>query len=716
MREALSFCRICPGYCGLVLTIDEDERIVDIRGDKAHPLSDGFACIKGLQSAHLYHGPQRLLHPLKRNTDGGHERITATQAIDEIAERMRTIATRHGLDAVAFFKGGNVYQNTLPSIYQRAFIEAFGSRSLFTNNTIDQSAKAVSADRLGSWHAGRNHFAIADVMMIVGGNPMVSISMFGFDAYNPVKKLKAFKARGGKLIVIDPRRSETAQFADIFLQPRPGEDVTIAAAMIRTILENGWLDGDFCDRHVAPLEDLRRAVAPFTLEYAELRADVPADLLLAATKMLATSKHGFITTGTGPSMAPRSNLMQHLFDSIDVLCGHFLREGDRVPHPGLMKKREWRAQVVPAGRCWEKGPRSRVRGLGLLYGEKMTGAIAQEITTPGEGQVKALLVDGGNPASSVADQRRVVEAFKSLELLVTVDPEMTETAQLAHYILPPKLQFEHPNMVGLLEHETSFHQRPVQQFVEAAIAPPSGSDLVDDWRVYYALAQRLGLQLCVDDVPLDMVVAPTPEEMFSLLFRNGNVTFEEIRQHPRGKIFDVQQTVLAADPAEKARFDIAPTDVLLEIEEVFSQGGSGPQSNKGSANLDLLLISRRLREVFNSAGRTSPRIRGHQPYNAAYMHPELLARYGLAAGDRIRITSAHGAVIAIAQGDGTLRDDVVSMAHGWGGLPDSGAPEENGVSVGLLISTESDFEVINAMPRQSAIPVRVEHARAHSEN
>lgn len=716
MREALSFCRICPGYCGLVLTIDENERIVDIRGDKAHPLSDGFACIKGLQSAHLYHGPQRLLHPLKRHPDGRYARIPVAQAIDEIAEKMRTIAARDGVDAVAFFKGGNVYQNTLPSIYQRAFIEAFGSRSLFTNNTIDQSAKAVSADRLGSWHAGRNHFAIADVMMIVGGNPMVSISMFGFDAYNPVKKLKAFKARGGKLIVIDPRQSETAQFADVFLQPRPGEDVTIAAAMIRIIIENGWFDEDFCERHVAPLEELRRVVAPFTPEYVEQRADVPADLLLTATKMLATSERGFITTGTGPSMAPRSNLMQHLFDSIDVLCGHFLREGDRVPHPGLMKKRDWRAQVVPPGRCWEKGPKSRVRGLGLLFGEKMTGAIAQEIMMPGEGQVRALIVDGGNPASSVADQRRVVEALKSLELLVAIDPEKTETAQLAHYILPPKLQFEHPNMVGLLEHETSFHQRPVQQFVKAAIAPPVGSELVDDWWVYYALAQRLGLQLSVDDVPLDMTAPPTPEEMFSHLFRNGNVTFEEIRQHPRGKIFDVQQTVIASDPEEEARFDIAPSDVLSEIEEVFSQGRFGRVSEPGDRRLDLLLISRRLREVFNSAGRTSPKIRGRQPYNAAYMHPQLLARRGLAAGDRVRITSQHGAVIAIAQADGALRDDIISMAHGWGGLPDSAEPEENGVSVGLLISSESDFEAINAMPRQSAIPVRVERAGARNQN
>jgi anaerobic selenocysteine-containing dehydrogenase len=705
-REALSFCRICPGYCGLILTIDDSEHIIGVRGDKAHPMSQGYTCIKGVQSAHLYHGQQRLLYPLKRQPDGRYARIPLEQALDEIAEKLRTIIGRDGPDAVGLFKGGNVYQNTLPSTFLSALQTAIGTSSLFTNNTIDQSAKAVSADRLGSWNAGKNYLAAADALMIFGGNPLVAIAAFGFDAYNPLKKLKEFKARGSKLIIIDPRRTETARYADFFLQPRPGEDVTIAAAMIRLILSEGWEDRDFCTRYVDRLDSLRAAIEPFTVEYAARRADIDAQVLRRATECFAKSSHGFATTATGTCMAPRSNLSQHLVDCMDVVCGHFLRPGDRVPNPGLRLKRSWHAEVVPPGRCWEKGPKSRVRGLGLLYGEKMTGALAQEITTPGPGQIKALIVDGGNPASSISDQRRIVSAMQSLELLVTIDPEMTATARLAHYVLPPKLQFEHPNMVGLLDYETAFHQRPVQQFVTAAIACPPDSELTDDWYVYWALAKRLGKSIIFDGIELDMERKPDPEDLFRLLFRNGNASFDEIKQHPRGHIFDIETYVEPARPGAIGKFQVAPVDVEAEIAKVAREDFGAQRYAPNGQPFDLLLISRRMREVFNSAGRTSPEIRKRRPYNPAYLHPDELAAHGLCEGDRVDITSDNGTIPAIIAADGDLRRGVVSMAHGWGGLPGEELPyESEGASTGLLVSTERDYETINAMPRQSAIPI-----------
>lgn len=710
-REAKTFCRICPAFCGLVLTIDEEDRILRIRGDHDHPRSEGFACIKGLTSAVLYHGAHRILHPLKRQANGSFAQVPAEQALDEIAERLAAIAERDGPDAVGFFKGSNVFYNTLPSALLHSFVNAFGSQSLFTNTTIDQSAKMVSADRLGSWNAGKNHMANADVTMLVGGNPMVAMAMFGLDAMNVVKKLKAYKARGGKLIVIDPRRTETAEFADIFLQPRPGEDAVIAAGMIRLVLANNWHDQEFCTRYAKQVEELRSAVEPFTPRYVADRADVSEALLIEATKYFAESSHGFVSTGTGPSMAPRSNLTQHLFDALEVLCGQFLREGEPVPNPGLVARREWRAEVIPPARCWENGPKSRVRGLGMLFGEKMAGVLAQEITTPGPGQVKALIVDGGNPATAIADQRRIVDAFKSLELLVTIDPEMTPTARLAHYVLPPKLQFEHPNLIGILEYETALHARPAQQYAEAAIRTPPGSDLVDDWSVYYSLAQRLGLQLKVNDVPLDMEHRPEPDDIFRLIFRDGPIPFDEIRRSEGGRLFDIQQQVVAGSPGGSARFQLAPADVVDEIAELHRPPPQPPTDAQGRL-FDLMLISRRLREVFNSAGRHSPQVRARQPYNAAYMHPDDLVARQLVSGDHVRITSDNGSIAGIVAADPSLRRGVVSMAHGWGGLPDEEDYQTNGSSVGLLISTERDCEKINAMPRQSAIPV---HVRAMDE-
>jgi len=708
MREARSFCRICSGYCGLTLSIDDGEKIISIRGDREHPASDGYACIKGLQSAHLYHGPQRILKPLRREVSGEYVQLAQEQAFDEIAAKLRTIIDTHGPDAVGVFKGGNVYQDGLSPFLLNAFLSALGSTSLFSSNTIDQSAKAISVDRLGSWAAGRNSFSVCDTIMFVGTNPLVAVSMFGVDHYNVTKKFKAFKARGGKIITIDPRRTETANLADIFIQPRPGQDVTIAAGFLRAILNEGWHDQDFCGQYADGVDRLREMVEPFTLEYVEERADVPPDLLREAARLIAVSHRGAVLTGTGPSMSPRSNLSQHLFDAINVICGHFPRVGDRIPNPGVMRKREWRAEVVPPGRCWEQGPKSRVRGLGRLFGEKFTGVLAQEITTPGQGQIRALLVHGGNPASSVPDQRRIVNAFKSLDLLVAVDPEMTTTAQLAHYVLPPKLQFETSNMVGLIDYETALRDVPFQQFVEPAIACPEDADLIDDWYFYWILAKKLGLQLTLEGVALDMTEPPSTEELFRILFRNGRVSFDEIKQYPGGHIFASEAFVEPGSPGANAKFDLIPDDIKEEIAAVVQEEFSIVRRSQDGHVFDLLLICRRLREVFNSGGRSSPEIRKRQPFNAAYFNPTDIAAQGFASGDRIEIVSDNGAIPAVIASDPTMRPGVVSMAHGWGGLPgDDEGYDRVGACTGVLINTERDYEAINAMPRQSSIPIYI---------
>ncbi len=284
--------------------------------------------------------------------------------------------------------------------------------------------------------------------MIVGANPLVSVSMNGFDTRNPLKRLKQAKARGMKLIVIDPRRTETARFADVFLQPLPGEDCAILAGLIHIILAEGWQDHEFCARYAGDLDALRAAVAPFTPAYVARRADVPeADLRRVAEVFARDSRRGAVSSATGPDMSPGSNLAEHLIECLNVICGRFVREGETVPHPGAIMPR-WprKAEVIPAPRWWEHGYRSRIGGFGLIDGELPTGILADEILEPGAGQVRALIVHGGNPASAVPDQERIVEALRSLELLVTIEPFMTQTARLSHYVLPPTLQYERADL------------------------------------------------------------------------------------------------------------------------------------------------------------------------------------------------------------------------------------------------------------------------------
>ncbi|HEX8603416.1 MAG TPA: molybdopterin-dependent oxidoreductase, partial [Pseudoduganella sp.] len=440
-----SFCRICSGLCGTVVELDAQRRVIAIRGDREHPLSRGYACFKGLQSGAAHNAPERILRPLKRMPDGSFSAIPLGQALDEIAASLAAIRARDGADALAIYRGTQNYLNVAGFTMLYSWMKALGSRSFFSTMTIDQSAKWVAMERLGRWGAGRQHFRTSQAWLFAGYNPLLSVQGgSGFFTTNPTREMKEAKARGMKIIVIDPRRTETAHHADLFLQPKPGEDPAVAAGLLRCILDEGWHDAAFCDAHVAGLDTLRAAVQPFTPDYVERRAGVPATLLVQAARMFAFEcDSGAVSTGTGPDMAARSNLAEHLYQAINVVCGRFLREGDDVGNPGVLgREKTQRAEVLPPRRSWEHGARGRIGDSAILFGEMMTATLPDEILTPGTGRIRSLVVVGGNPASVLPDQRKAVRALRDLELLVSIEPFMTTTAALSHYILPPLMQYE----------------------------------------------------------------------------------------------------------------------------------------------------------------------------------------------------------------------------------------------------------------------------------
>jgi anaerobic selenocysteine-containing dehydrogenase len=269
MTVKYSFCRICAGKCGLVVEVNDTEnRIASIRGDHENPMTQGYACIKGLQAGELHHSAHRLLKPLERQADGSFQEIALETALDRIAERLRQIIDRDGADALATFRGTQHYANTSAFHMLSSFIKATGTRSRFSTMTIDQSAKWVADHRLGSWGAGRQGFADADVWMFIGYNPLVSVQgINGFPALNPLKRLKAAKKRGMKIIVVDPRQSETAKHADIHLQIKPGQDPVFLAGLLRIILKNQWHDIEFCHQYVDGVDALFSALTLFTPDF-----------------------------------------------------------------------------------------------------------------------------------------------------------------------------------------------------------------------------------------------------------------------------------------------------------------------------------------------------------------------------------------------------------------------------------------------------------------
>lgn len=711
-RVEKAFCRICLGHCGMQLTIDEDDRIVDIRGDKEHPLTRGYACFKGLQAEESHHGESRVRYPLKRNAQGGFYRISSEQAIDEIAAKIGAIMDAHGPDAIGvYFGNGSIFNSTAVTM-QAHFLEAIGSKSRFTSYTIDQSAKTLSAERLGMWGGGNLQLEQSDVILLVGTNPLLSHGLLGFLASDPTRRLKAAKANGLKLITIDPRNTETSHYADLAIQPIPGQDSAIMAALIRMILIEGWHDEAFCARYVGAsgMAALRQAVEPFTQALVEKRAGLkPGDLRRVAEMFARDSRQGAAYTGTGPSMAPHSNLMQHMVDCLNVVCGRYTRPGDKVISVDMMTPPvEFRAEVIPPSRASWKSTPSRIRGVGSLGGEKTTGTLADEILTPGPEQVRCLISCGGNLANLMPDQEKMVRAFAALDLKVSVDPFMSNSARLADYVIPPTMQYERADL-PVSAYGFQFFPEPWVAYSPALLQPPKDSDVVEEWYFFWAIAKRLGKQLRFGDVALDMETPPTTDELLALRAQHPLAPLEEIRKYPSGRVYpEAQSFVLPPRDDATAVFDVMPDDVAEELGSLIKEGGSADLHHSHGQEFTHLLSTRRMRNFYNTIGLYLPTTRKRDAYNPAYINPLDLAERGLVDGDKIAIHSDHASIIAIVEGDATVRRGVISMAHAWGGLPGENVDvATHGASTNRLISTDRDTDPINAMPRMSAIPVNI---------
>lgn len=709
-RSALSFCRLCMGHCGVVVTLDEHHRLSEIRGDHDDEQTLGYACFKGLKSTEAHNSAERILKPLKRMKDGSFKEISAEQALDEVAAKLQQTAARDGWESIAGYKGGGAFFTSSSSMMLNEFLRAIGSPKAFSSVTIDQSSKAVAAGRMGVWPPGRDPFHRGDVLLVVGHNPLVSISSNGFDTRNPLKRLKEAKERGMKLIVIDPRRTETAHFADVFLQPLPGEDCSILAGLLHIILAEGWHDREFCDRYAGGLEALRGAIAAFPPSVVAKRADVSEGSLREVAAVFARdAERGAAIGATGLDMSPHGNLAEHLLECLNVACGRFVREGEVIPNPGMIGAGgPRRAEVLPATRSWETRYQSRLGNYGLIGGELPTATLPDEILTPGPGQLKCLIVHGGNPVSAIPEQRKVVRAFEALDLLVSIEPFMTVTAQLSDYILPPTLQYERADL-PLFLYETLIEQERYTRYTPAVARPPVGAEVQDDHNYFFGLAQRLGVVLEHFGQPLDMENPPSTDDLLAISARHAPISFAALVAAERGiRLTNPPQLVEPGNPESPHRFSLFPPDVAQELRSVSDAWNPTSQRRADAEPYPYRLAVRRLRDGLNSAGLQLPSIKERIPYNLAYLNPGDMKSEGLREGDHLFIESAHGSIEAMASADESVRVGVISIAHGFGGLPDRGDKYlDRGSSTNLLLSLDVDREAINAMPRMSGIPVGI---------
>lgn len=722
-----TLCRLCIAHCGVLATVEDDSgrrKVTKVTGDPDNPMFKGYTCPKGRALPELHNHEGRLLHPLKKQADGSHQQLPSEKAVVEIADRIKAIVDQYGPRAVAFYVGTpNAGQPTAASM-GNAFMRAIGSRMFFTSNTIDQPGKQIATALHGKWLGGEPDFEQADAWLLVGNNPIISKSA-GVPGQNPAQKLKEAQARGLKLIVIDPRVSDSARKAYLHLQCRPGEDHAILAGMLNVIIQEQLFDADFVAENVDGFTQLAGQVAAFTPAYVADRAGIAAEQLQQAARVFAGATIRHANSGTGASFSMYCNLKDYLLACLNTLCGAYTRAGEAVTRPNAMLPAYTpRAQAMAPFKAWGFGEKMRVRGLTDTAAGLPTAALADEILLEGEGQVKALICIGGNPMAAWPDQRKTQRAMEALDLLVSFDVEMSTTARLADYVIACKQTLETPGMSQSGEAIKYFgtgigFPNAYAQYSPRVADVPHGSDLVEEWEFFYQMADHLDLDLifassfgfskyqeaAYEFMPLSREQKPTTEDLYGSICAHSRIPLDEVKKYPHGHIFDSDVRVEEKAFGCEAKLDCANNFMMEQLAEVFAQDYSAMHN---TPDYPFRYIPRRHNNFMNSSGRSIAKLSGKNPWNPIWIHSDDMRSLGVNDGDSVRIATAHDAIFAVVEADDTLRPGVVAIAHAFGGLVEEDHRyKELGSNTGRLVRSDEDYDPISGMPRLGNIPVAI---------
>ncbi|MGW5104628.1 molybdopterin oxidoreductase family protein [Streptomyces sp. NPDC004100] len=734
-RTALRICPLCEATCGLTLTI-EGTRVTGARGDREDVFSKGFICPKGAAFGALDADPDRLRTPLVR-VDGELREATWEEAFAAVAAGLRPVAERYGRDAVGVVLGNPNVHTVAGGLYPSVLIGALRTRSVFTASTVDQMPKHVSS---GLLFGDPNAIPVPDLdhtdhLLLIGANPLESNGSLCTAPDFP-GKLKALRARGGRLTVIDPRRTRTARLADRHIAVRPGTDALLLAALATTLFEEGLTDLGDLAAHVEGLPELRAALGDFTPEAVAPACDVDAALLRTLARELAAAPTAAVYARIGSCTVPHGTLASWLVDVLNTLTGNLDRPGgalfpqaatDRTPRP------------AGPGRGFTLGRwHSRVRELPEAKGELPLSALAEEIDTATEqGEpLRALVVIAANPVLSAPDGDRLDKALESLDFMVAVDPYLNETSRHADVVLPPPPPAQSPhhdfafNTLAVRNQvrysrpavplepgrmaETEIHARLVLAAMGMPEADPGSVDAMVVEQTLAKAVKEPHSPVHGQD-PQDLAARLTgddgPERRLDLMLRLGpygdgfgadpdGLTLDRLLAHPHGiDLGPLRSRLPQPLKTVSGRIELLPAPVaadLPRLRQALRERPAGP-----------VLVGRRHLRSNNSWLHNLPALTGGTNRCTLHLHPEDAARLGVRDGEPVRVKGAGGEVTAPAEITDGIRPGVVSLPHGWGhdrpGTRQSHAAVQPGVNVnqlldGTLLDPLSGNAVLNGIP------------------
>ncbi len=676
----LTACNLCEAICGLELTIT-DGQVTGIRGNPEDPLSRGYICPKGVAFADVYDDPDRLRRPLLRRGQDWTE-IGWEEALDLVADRLAETINRYGRDSVGVYLGNPNVHALGSATHALPFVKALGTRNRFSATTVDQAPAQLVA-----WQLFGHQLLIpipdldrTSYFLVLGANPMASNGSL-MTAPDFLRRARAIKERGGRIVVLDPRRTETARIASEHHFVRPGSDVVVLLAMVRTLLVEGLARPP---AYVDGLEQLRALVEPFTVELAEQVSGLPAQDIdritrefCAADGAAAYGRVGVSTTGFG-------SLCHWAITCLNLLSGHFDRPGGVMfPQPAVDLRR-----YVGAGHYDRY--RSRVRGLPEYGGELPAAVMREEIETPGDRQIRAFVTVAGNPALSTPDGRRLAEALDSLDFMVAIDFYLNETTRHADVILPPTTALERDHY-DLVFHSLAI--RNTARFSSAVFARPDGAR--HDWEIYRDLTLRMGNRLQRKAPPKARLirrgrVSLSPTTQLALLLRAGRkVSLGQLRAHPEGvDLGPLQPTMPGRLQTKDQRVDLVPDLLVGDLDRLRHWLDDRPSDA-------LVLIGRRHKQDNNSWFHNTTRLTRGKPRHQLLMHPGDLAARGIEDGALVEVASRVGRVRVEVSATDDIMPGVVSLPHGYGHQVDGTRLRHASKLPGASINDLTDPELLD---------------------
>jgi len=694
-RRINTFCRVCEPACGLVAHV-EDGQLRALAPDRAHPVTRGFACHKGIAGVEIHRDPDRLDHPQRRG-ERGFERLSWDEAAGEIAARLRAILAAHGPEAVALYGGNPSAFNTLAGPASGAFLGQLGARRFFGSGTQDCANKFAGSEAV--FGSSTMHpipdLEHTDCLLVLGANPRVSHWSF-ISIADPMEALRRVRARGARIHFVNPRRIESARAStgDVVLI-RPDTDVYLLAALLCEIDRTTGFDERATEAHGKHVAELREFVRRYPPERVAGVTGIPAEQIRALAREFAEAPSASVHMSTGVNMGRQGTLAYWLVHMLSFATGNLDRRGGNLLSVGFYES-------AKAGRrSFDEG--FAETEFGRLRRGALPGNLLADHVLEAERPVRALFVLAGNPVLSVGGEERMREALGRLELLVCIDLYRNATGEYAHYLLPAADAFERAdvNITGLgLQHE------PWVQYTPAVVPPRA--ERREEWWIFARLAQALGLRS-----PLD---AEAPEDVIwgriDHMLKSRGTSLEALRAEPHGLRF--------ADGMRPGRFferhlqtpdrkvDCCPdafAEALVRCEEIFRELEAEPPGR-------LKLITRRDPWMHNSWYANLPAMkRGARDRNRLYVHPEDAAERALAEGSKARLWNEHGALeLEVTLDPGLLRG-VVALTHGWGNRRTSGmrfAQRTPGANANTLLPVgPGSFEPLSSQAFMTGVPVEL---------